>query len=45
MTSIIAEVLSKNNLPGALAGLVTGGQPVGEVLVGSKEVELGNCGL
>ncbi|KAF8830304.1 hypothetical protein HHX47_DHR2000699 [Lentinula edodes] len=40
VTSIIAEVLSKNNLPGALAGLVTGGQPVGEVLVGSKEVEL-----
>ncbi|KAJ3983705.1 succinate-semialdehyde dehydrogenase [Lentinula detonsa] len=40
VTSIVAKVLEKNNLPGALAGLVTGGQPVGEVLVGSKEVEL-----
>ncbi|KAJ3786065.1 succinate-semialdehyde dehydrogenase [Lentinula aff. detonsa] len=40
VTSIVAKVLEKNNLPGALAGLVTGGQPVGEVLVGSKEVDL-----
>ncbi|KAJ3832772.1 succinate-semialdehyde dehydrogenase [Lentinula raphanica] len=40
VTSIVAEVLEKNNLPGALVGLVTGGQAVGETLVGSKEVEL-----
>lgn len=45
MTSIIAEILKKNDLPGALAGLVTGGQPVGEALVGSSKVDLGKQAL
>ncbi|KAL0061679.1 hypothetical protein AAF712_011485 [Marasmius tenuissimus] len=40
VTSIIAEVLKKNDLPGAVAGLVTGGKNVGETLVNSHDVEL-----
>ncbi|KIK68352.1 hypothetical protein GYMLUDRAFT_256092 [Collybiopsis luxurians FD-317 M1] len=40
VTSVISEVLKKNDLPGAIAGLVTGGQAVGEAVVGSPAVEL-----
>ncbi|KAF9078592.1 NAD-aldehyde dehydrogenase [Rhodocollybia butyracea] len=40
ITSIIAQVLKNNNLPGAIAGLVTGGQQVGEAVVRSTDVEL-----
>ncbi|KAF5355393.1 hypothetical protein D9757_012547 [Collybiopsis confluens] len=40
VTSIISDVLRKNDLPGAIAGLVIGGQSVGEAVVGSREVEL-----
>lgn len=40
ITTIIAEVLRKNEVPGAVAGLVTGGKDVGEVVVNSRDVEL-----
>ncbi|KAF9255862.1 NAD-aldehyde dehydrogenase [Marasmius fiardii PR-910] len=40
VTSIIAEVLKKNDLPGAVAGLVTGGKEVGEALVNNHDVQL-----
>ncbi|EEB93815.1 hypothetical protein MPER_07485, partial [Moniliophthora perniciosa FA553] len=40
VTTIIAEVLRKNGVPGAVAGLVTGGKDVGETVVNSRDVEL-----
>jgi aldehyde dehydrogenase family 7 protein A1 len=41
VTKIIADVLNKNNIPGAVAGLFIGGKDVGEAVVESKEVDLG----
>ncbi|KAL5498037.1 hypothetical protein ACEPAH_2968 [Sanghuangporus vaninii] len=40
VTKIIAEVLERNGLPGAVASLVTGGKDVGEAITGSKEVDM-----
>ena len=40
-TKIVSKVLEKNGLPGAVAGLVTGGQIVGETVVGSKDIDMG----
>ncbi|KAL5520618.1 hypothetical protein ACEPAF_2619 [Sanghuangporus sanghuang] len=40
VTKIIAEVLERNALPGAVASLVTGGKDVGEAITGSKEVDM-----
>jgi len=40
VTSILSEVLKKNELDGAIAGLVCGGQPVGEALIGSNSVDM-----
>ncbi|KZV63085.1 NAD-aldehyde dehydrogenase [Peniophora sp. CONT] len=39
-TKIVSKVLEKNGLPGAVAGLVIGGQAVGESVVGSKDVDM-----
>lgn len=41
MTRIVSGVLEKNDIPGAVAGLVTGGKDVGEALVQSREVDMG----
>ena len=41
MTKIVSGVLEKNGVPGAVAGLVTGGKDVGEALVQSPEVDMG----
>jgi aldehyde dehydrogenase family 7 protein A1 len=41
VTKIVAGVLEKNDVPGAVAGLVTGGKDVGEALVESREVDMG----
>jgi acyl-CoA reductase-like NAD-dependent aldehyde dehydrogenase len=41
LTKIISSVLERNNIPGAVASLVTGGKDVGEALVESRDVELG----
>ncbi|CAA7269910.1 unnamed protein product [Cyclocybe aegerita] len=40
VTKIIADVLEKNGIPGAVASLVTGGKEAGKVVVGSHDVEL-----
>ncbi|KAL0946144.1 hypothetical protein HGRIS_012409 [Hohenbuehelia grisea] len=40
VTKIVSEVLEKNGIPGAVAGLVTGGKDVGEAVVESKHVDL-----
>jgi aldehyde dehydrogenase family 7 protein A1 len=41
VTRIVASVLEKNGVPGAVAGLVTGGKDVGEALVQSQDVDMG----
>ena len=41
VTKIVASVLEKNGVPGAVAGLVTGGKDVGEALVQSQDVDMG----
>lgn len=41
VTGIISRVLEANNIPGAVASLVTGGKEAGEAVVESPSVELG----
>jgi aldehyde dehydrogenase family 7 protein A1 len=41
VTKIIAQVLEKNGIPGAVASLVTGGKYTGEAITESKDVDLG----
>ena len=41
LTKIIAEVLERNDIPGAVAALVTGGREVGEAVVESEHVDMG----
>lgn len=41
VTKIVTGVLEKNGLPGAVAGLVTGGRGVGEAIVESEHVDMG----
>jgi hypothetical protein len=41
VTKIVASVLEKNGVPGAVAGLVSGGKDVGEALVQSQDVDMG----
>jgi aldehyde dehydrogenase family 7 protein A1 len=41
VTKIVADVLKRNGVPGAVGSLVTGGKDVGEALVESRGVELG----
>lgn len=45
VTKIISEVLERNSVPGAVAGLVIGGKDVGEALVESRDVDMGTCTL
>ncbi|KAJ7130197.1 NAD-aldehyde dehydrogenase [Mycena epipterygia] len=40
VTTIIARVLERNGVPGAVAGLVTGGKDVGAAVAESRDVEL-----
>lgn len=40
ITKIIARVLEKNGLPGAVSTLITGGRDVGEAIVASRDVPL-----
>ncbi|KAI5115860.1 hypothetical protein M0805_003826 [Coniferiporia weirii] len=40
VTKIIADVLKNNGLPGAIAGLVTGGKDVGQAVTESKDVDM-----
>jgi aldehyde dehydrogenase family 7 protein A1 len=42
VTNIVARVLESNGIPGAVAGLVTGGKDAGAAIAESPEVELGN---
>lgn len=41
VTRIVAGVLEKNGIPGAVAGLVIGGKSVGEAVVESRDVDMG----
>ena len=41
VTKIVAGVLEKNDVPGAVAGLVTGGKDIKDALVESREVDVG----
>ena len=41
VTKIVSGVLEKNDIPGAVAGLVTGGKDVGEAIVENQEVDMG----
>ncbi|KAI0727755.1 NAD-aldehyde dehydrogenase [Fomitopsis betulina] len=40
VTRIVAGVLEKNGIPGAVAGLVIGGKSVGEAVVESRDVDM-----
>ncbi|KAH9834383.1 NAD-aldehyde dehydrogenase [Rhodofomes roseus] len=40
VTKIISGVLENNGVPGAVAGLVTGGKDVGEAVIESKDVDM-----
>ena len=40
VTKIIADVLERNNVPGAIASLVTGGRDAGEAVVESRDVDM-----
>ncbi|KAK7683850.1 hypothetical protein QCA50_013228 [Cerrena zonata] len=40
VTKIVASVLEKNDIPGAVAGLVIGGTSVGQAVVESKDVDM-----
>ncbi|TBU40187.1 NAD-aldehyde dehydrogenase [Dichomitus squalens] len=40
VTKIVSEVLERNGVPGAVAGLVLGGKAVGEHVVGSSDVDM-----
>lgn len=41
VTNIVSRVLESNGIPGAVAGLVTGGKDAGEAIAESRDVELG----
>jgi acyl-CoA reductase-like NAD-dependent aldehyde dehydrogenase len=41
VTKIVSSVLERNDIPGAVAGLVTGGNDVGAAIVESHDVDLG----
>lgn len=41
VTKIVAGVLEKNGVPGAVAGLVIGDRNVGEAVVESQDVDMG----
>ena len=41
VTKIVSGILEENQIPGAVASLVTGGKYVGEALVESRDVDLG----
>jgi hypothetical protein len=41
VTKIVADVLEKNGIDGAVAGLVCGGKDVGEGVVGSTDIDMG----
>lgn len=43
VTKIVSGVLAANDVPGAVASLVTGGKDIGEALVNNSGVELGEC--
>lgn len=43
VTKIIARVLEKNGLPGAVSTLITGGKDVGEAIVESQDIPLGKA--
>lgn len=43
ITKIVSGVLEENSLPGAIASLFVGGKDVGEAIVESEEVDLGNA--
>ena len=43
VTKIVAGVLERNGLPGAIASLVTGGKDVGEGVAESRDVDMGQC--
>ncbi|KAF8892942.1 NAD-aldehyde dehydrogenase [Infundibulicybe gibba] len=40
VTNIVSKVLESNGVPGAAAGLATGGKDIGEAITESKDVEL-----
>lgn len=42
VTKIVSSVLERNGIPGAVAGLVTGGKDVGSAIVESRDVDLGH---
>jgi len=45
VTKIVSGVLEKNDIPGAVAGLVTGGKDVGGAIVESQDVDMGEWHL
>ena len=45
VTKIVASVLERNGIPGAVAGLVIGGKDVGEAVVESEAVDMGEMDL
>jgi aldehyde dehydrogenase family 7 protein A1 len=45
VTKIISEVLERNGIPGAIAGLVVGNKETGRELVESRDVDLGELKL
>jgi aldehyde dehydrogenase family 7 protein A1 len=45
VTKIVTDILEKNGIPGAVAGLFVAGKDAGEALVESSEVDLGMCSI
>ena len=41
VTKIVADVLEKNEIPGAVASLIIGGKDVGEAITQSDDVDMG----
>ena len=41
VTKIVSSVLERNGIPGAVAGLVTGGKDIGAAVIESQDVDLG----
>jgi aldehyde dehydrogenase family 7 member A1 len=41
VTKLISGVLEKNDIPGAVAGLIVGEKNIGEGIVGNPDVDLG----
>jgi aldehyde dehydrogenase family 7 member A1 len=45
ITKIVSSVLERNNIPGAVAGLVVGDKDVGQAVVESQSIDMGKTNI